>query len=105
LNRLEEIKKLKPIENQGKAKAASEFLQSKFEKCKPIRNEKIIMLSMYCSALYLQLQRLEKQFDMQTARSKMGGISGISNNGFTPKDFMYMETLILKKPLLKERGK
>lgn len=107
INRLEEIKKLKPVENHGKAKVASEFLQSQFEKCKPIKNEKIIMLSIYCSALYLQLQRLEKQFDMETARSKMGGISGISKNGFTVKNFMYKyttgsEKLIYGNPYVKE---
>lgn len=98
MNRLEEIKKLKPIENGGKAKAASEFLQSRFDRYKPINAKgEIILLSLYCSALYLQLQRLETQFDMQTAKSKMGGISGISNNGFTPKDFMDKYTTGSKK--------
>lgn len=98
LSRLEEIKKLKPQEYQGKAKEACDVLQSCFEKYKPCNAKgEITMLSMYCSALYLQLQRLEKHFDMQTAKSKMGGISGISNNGFTPKDFMDKYTTGSKK--------
>lgn len=98
MNRLEEIKKFKPVESQGKAKAVSEFLQLSFEKCKPINAKgKVILLSLYCSALYLQLQRLEGRFDMQTAKSKMGGISGISNNGFTLKDFMDKYTTGSKK--------
>ena len=98
LNRLEEIKKLKPIENKNKAKAASACLQERFDKYKPINAKgHINMLSMYCSALYLQLQRLEEKCDMQFAKSKMGGISGISNNGFTPKDFMDRYTTGSKK--------
>lgn len=98
MSRLEEIKKLGHVENQGRVKEASEVLQRCFEKYKPLNtNGKVIMLGMYCSALYLQLQRLEKQFDMQTAKSKMGGISGISNNGFTLKDFMDKYTSGAKK--------
>jgi hypothetical protein len=98
MNKLEEIKKLKPVENQGKAKEASELLQKHFEKYKPLDAKgKILLLGMYCSALYLQLQRLETQLDVQTAKSKMGGISGISNNGFTLKDFMDKYTTGAKK--------
>ena len=95
---LEKIKKLKPVDNKDKAKEAVEYLQSRFEKYKPLNAKgQVILLSMYCSALYLQLERLEKRFDMQTAKSKMGGISGISNNGFTPKDFMDKYTTGPKK--------
>lgn len=98
LAKLEEIKKLKPIKNDGRAKDASEFLQGRFEKYKP-ENAKgeLLLLSMYCTALYLQLERLEKRFDMQSAKSKMGGISGISNNGFTTKNFMDKYTTGPKK--------
>jgi len=100
MSRLEQIKKLKAIDNQGKAKAASEVLQKHFNRYKPLNAKgKVILLGMYCSALYLQLKRLEAQYDMQTAKSKMGGISGISNNGFTPKDFMDKFTTGSKKPI------
>ena len=98
LARLTEIKKRKPVANEGKAQAVTEFLQKHFEKYKPLNAKgKILLLGIYCSALYLQLQRLESQFDMQTAKSKMGGISGISNNGFTFKDFMDKYTTGSKK--------
>uniref|UniRef100_I1XLY1 Cas5fv helical domain-containing protein n=1 Tax=Methylophaga nitratireducenticrescens TaxID=754476 RepID=I1XLY1_METNJ len=99
MSRLEYIKKLKPLENLNKANAASEFLVNRFEKYKPINQKgQILLLSMYCSALYLQLQRLEERgFNMINAKSKMGGISGISNNGFTPKDFMDKYTTGAKK--------
>lgn len=42
----------------------------------------------YCSALYLQIDRLSKRFDLSSALTKSGGLSGISKRGFTPKDFM-----------------
>lgn len=108
INRLDEIKKMKPIENQGKTKATADLLQARFEKYKPLNAKgQVILLSMYCSALYLQLQRLELTYDMKTAKSKMGGISGISNNGFTPKDFMDKYTsgpkkLIYGNPYVRE---
>lgn len=89
LARLEEIKKMKPIDNLGNPKFASEMLSSCFDKYNSLDNKgHLQLLPMYCSSLYLQLNRLEKHFDMSGAKSKMGGISGISNNGFTPKDFM-----------------
>lgn len=108
MSRLGEIKKQKPMDNEGKAKAAYEFLQARFDKYKPLNAKgKVILLGMYCSALYLQLQRLESKYDMTTAKSKMGGISGISNNGFTPKDFMDKYTsghkkLIYGNPYVRE---
>ena len=65
----------------------------------------------YCSALYLQVLRLSKHFDMSNALTKSGGISGISKRGFTAKDFMDRFTTGSKKPiwgnpyLLKEKRK
>jgi len=108
VKRLEQIKKMKPVENEGKAKMASEYLQMRFEKYNPLnRKGEIIVLGMYCTALYLQMQRLEKKFDMQAAKSERGGISGISNNGFTLKDFMGKYTtgpkkLIFGNPYVRE---
>lgn len=108
LDRLETLGKAKPMENSDRVKTASEQLSQIFDKYKPLNaKEQVLVLSMYCSALYLQLQRLEKRFDMQTAKSKMGGISGISNNGVTPKDFMKAYTtgsgkLIYGNPYMRE---
>lgn len=98
LRRLEGIKKMKPVQNTGKAKSGSEKLASNFQKYSPFDNKGLLkLLPMYCSALYLQLNRLERYYDMSGAKSKMGGISGISNNGFTPKDFMDRYTTGPKK--------
>lgn len=98
LQRLEQIKKMKPVENIGNARLASEKLALCFDKYSPLDNKgQLKPLPMYCSSLYLQLNRLEKYYDLSGARSKKGGISGISNNGFTPKDFMDKYTTGPKK--------
>ncbi|PSD41693.1 type I-Fv CRISPR-associated protein Cas5fv, partial [Vibrio sp. V02_P2A34T13] len=60
----------------------------------------ITPISLYCSALYLQLSRLEINYDMVTAKTKLGGISGISKRGFTKKDFMDRYTTGAKKIIL-----
>ena len=98
IEKLEDIKRQKPIENEGRAKKSSELLMEYFTEYRPVNSKgQIIRCNMYCSALYLQLQRLGSHFDMATAKSKMGGISGISKNGFTTKDFMDKYTTGPKK--------
>ncbi|MBS9777873.1 MAG: hypothetical protein KGV50_03825 [Gammaproteobacteria bacterium] len=98
LNRLDAIKKMKPVEHTGVIKEASDELVKHFEKYKPLnKKEQQLLLPLYCSALYMQMRRLEQHYDMSNAKSKMGGISGISNNGFTPKDFMGTYTTGAKK--------
>ncbi|ENU32652.1 type I-Fv CRISPR-associated protein Cas5fv [Acinetobacter parvus] len=98
LNRLELIGKAKPIQAEDRVKQASNKLIHLFEKYKPLNSKGLhLILPIYCSALYLQLQRLESKYNMSSAKSKMGGISGISNNGFTPKDFMDKYTTGAKK--------
>ncbi|EPJ47990.1 MAG: hypothetical protein OFPII_08420 [Osedax symbiont Rs1] len=100
MNRLEDIFKYKPIPNEGKVNDAFIYLQSKFEKYKGINNKELILpISLYCSSLYLQLERLSSQFDVSSARTKAGGLSGISNNGFTKKDFMSRYTSGAKKKI------
>jgi len=89
LGRLEEIKKMKPVESSGTAKLVSEKLASNFEKFKPLDNKgDLKLLSIYCSSLYLQLCRLEKKFDLSSIKGARGGIQGISHNQHTPKNFM-----------------
>ncbi len=100
IGRLEEVFKFKAVPNEGRQQEAFNFLSNKFEKYNGVnRNEEILPISLYCSALYLQLERLAKQFDVSSAKTKAGGLSGISNNGFTKKDFMARYTSGEKKKI------
>lgn len=98
LARLDEISKTKPMPDSQMLERASQVLSAQFDKYKPKNaREQYLALPLYCSALYLQLLRLSERYDVSTARSPRGGISGISNNGFTPKDFMDKYTTGAKK--------
>jgi len=97
--RLEEIRKLKPVEENENAKNTLVILSSKYPLINAIKNKGISPLPIYCSALYLQLERLSDRFDTSSARSARGGIAGISNNGFTPKDFLKRYTTGDKKKI------
>lgn len=111
IRRLEGIQKEKPIVGHTKGEQAAQYLQVHFEKLKPHnKKSELLILPLYCSALYLQLGRLESRYDMSSAKAPRGGIAGISNNGFTTKDFMGRYTggkkLVYGNPyLLKERVK
>ncbi|MBI4619348.1 MAG: hypothetical protein HY739_04180 [Desulfobacterales bacterium] len=100
ISRLEELKKFKPLQSNEVVENVVQILTSKFPKIKP-RNQKgnIIVLPLYCSTLYLQLERLSKRYNTSSARSARGGITGISNNGFTPKDFLKRYTTGEKKKI------
>lgn len=98
--RLEELFKLKPVLNENRVKEAFDFLTMRFEKFNGLnRKEEVLVSSLYCSALYLQLERLSQHFDVSSAKTKAGGLSGISNNGFTKKDFMSRYTSGEKKKI------
>lgn len=116
LHRLEEIKSMKSVINSENQKLASEKLKSFFDQYKPLdKKEKLNVLSIYCSSLYLQLIRLESSHDISFLKSKTGGIKGISKNGFTGKDFMASYTTgpkklihgnpYMKEELIKKEGK
>lgn len=68
-------------------------------------------VSLYTSALYLQIDRLKQHYDLSSSLTKSGGLSGISKRGFTKKDFMDRYTtgnkkLIWGNPyMLKEKKK
>jgi hypothetical protein len=82
--------KLKPVENNGLTNQAIQFLWDFFKEEVNYFNNKgeVIPLNIYCSALYLQLERLSKKYDVSSARTPSGGIKGISKRLFTKKDFM-----------------
>lgn len=100
ISKLEELFKLKPVLNENKVNETFQYLKQKFDKFNGLnRNDEVLLISLYCSALYLQLERLSKHFDVSSARTKAGGLSGISNNGFTKKDFMARYTSGEKKKI------
>ncbi len=100
IGRLEFLNKEKAVENTGLANEAMNELHKTFPDINYQNNKELIMpISIYCSALYLQLIRLEKKYDMESAKTKAGGISGVSKRGFTKKDFMNRFTTGDKKKI------
>lgn len=55
------------------------------------------LVSLYTSALYLQIDRLKQSYNLSTSLTKSGGLSGISKRGFTKKDFLDRYTTGSKK--------
>jgi hypothetical protein len=97
---IEELGKLKPILNEGLVAEAVTVFSQYFPETSYLNNKGLVIpLSLYCSALYLQLGRLSDRFDMSSVLTKSGGISGISKRGFTKKDFMDRFTTGKKKML------
>jgi len=100
ISRLEFLNKEKPQENEGEVNKAIECLNKLFPEIDYFTKKgQVMTVSLYCSALYLQLSRLENQYDMSSAKTKTGGISGISKRGFTKKDFMARYTTGPKKTI------
>lgn len=62
-------------------------LRKTFSDIEYIKNEKLIVRALYCSALYLQGIFLSEKYCMKDVH-----LSGFSVNGFTPKDFMSLFT-------------
>jgi hypothetical protein len=99
-NRFSEIKKIRAVADEGIAKEAVEVLEKHFPGTNYRNNRKDILPScVYCSALYLQLERLAERFDMRSAVSKNRKISGVSKRIFTKKDFMNSYTTGKKKKI------
>ncbi|MCK4842262.1 MAG: hypothetical protein KAT04_10340 [Methylococcales bacterium] len=100
ITKLELLNKEKPVPNDGLANEALEKLSQTFEGIEYLNKKGEVMpISLYCSSLYLQLERLSNQFNMDSAKTKAGGISGISKRGFTTKDFMNRFTTGEKKKI------
>ena len=88
-DRFAEIGKIKAIEDEGIASKALKVLENKFEGTNyKNKKDKIVPLNLYCSSLYLQLERLSSKYDLSSALTKTGTITGISKRLFTKKDFM-----------------
>lgn len=98
ISRLEELDKFKAIEVDDVIEKVLAVLVVSFPDIQYIENNGLIKpIRLYCSALYLQLERLSERFDVSSAKTKAGGISGISKRGFTKKDFMVRYTTGDKK--------
>ncbi len=98
ISRLESLNKEKPVTNEGMVNEARKILNTHYPDAQYLDSkDRIKPIMFYCSGLYLQMSRLERQYDMSTAKSKSGGISGISKRGFTKKDFMDRYTTGKKK--------
>lgn len=96
--KLEILNKAKTVLNEGMASKAVEELQKSFEGIEYLNKKgEVVPVSLYCSSLYLQLERLSKRFNMDSAKTKTGGIQGVSKRGFTKKDFMVRFTTGPKK--------
>lgn len=100
LERLEILKKEKLVKNTHITRKAVTVLNYEFPRIQYLNSKALVMpISLYCSALYLQLSRLSRKYNMTSAKTKAGGISGISKRGFTKKDFMNRFTTGEKKKI------
>lgn len=98
IEQLEALQKLKPVERTAEIELVLEVFKRQFGEVEYANNKGLIVpLSVYCSALYLQLGRLAVHHDVSAALSKSGGLTGISKRGFTKKDFMDRFTTGAKK--------
>lgn len=110
--KIELLSSEKPIIVDEKIKDIVKILQDKYSEINYLNaKDQLPLVSLYTSALYLQIDRLKQHYDLSTSLTKNGGLSGISKRGFTKKDFMDRYTtgskkLIWGNPyLLKERKK
>ncbi|MCK9237782.1 MAG: type I-Fv CRISPR-associated protein Cas5fv [Thiopseudomonas sp.] len=101
--RFEELnnKKLnKDLELDSSVQKVLDELSKEFPDVNYISNSgKIPVISLYCSALYLQIKRMRQYFDIDSILTKSGNLSGISKRGFTKKDFMSNHVTGGKKPV------
>lgn len=111
-NRIEVLSTEKPMDLTEDIQAVLDCLLNHFPETNYLTAKKQLpLISIYASALYLQITRLSQRYDLSNALTKSGGLSGISKRGFTKKDFMDRYTtgskkLIWGNPyLLKEKKK
>ena len=93
LTRSNELKELKPIDSHESIDKAVGHLESIFPDQNYVESSgKINSVRLYAAALYIQLDRLSKRFDMKDACNRKGSnqyVYGYSKRGFNgPRDFM-----------------
>jgi Cas5fv helical domain len=100
ISKLEELDELKAVSNDDAVNAALIELNKQFVDAEYLDKKGMIKPVMfYCASLYLQLNKLAERYDVSSAKTKAGGLSGISKRGFTKKDFMVRYTTGRKKML------
>ncbi|MDY0184850.1 MAG: type I-Fv CRISPR-associated protein Cas5fv [Desulfuromonadaceae bacterium] len=98
--RFAELAKLKPVANEGDVQSALTELDRYFPGTNYLTNKgEVVPSTIYCSSLYLQLNRLSKRHDMSSALTRSGTIPGVSKRIFTKKDFMDRFTTGAKKKI------
>lgn len=99
IDQLESLNALKPISLSDDYQKAYEFIQDNFDDVdfKLTAKGLFTPISFYTSALYLQIEKLKKDYDLSQVLTSKGGLSGISKRGFTKKDFMDRYTTGKKK--------
>lgn len=76
------------LEKTNRLIDALDLLSKKFSNFKiKERNERINSEALYCSALYLQFEKMPEEYREQI-RASRGGLVGISHNNFTYKNFI-----------------
>ena len=99
-DRFVEIGKVKALDESDAVLEVLAYLEKKFEGTNYKNNKGLVVpLNLYCSALYLQLERLSSNYDLSSALTKTGTIIGISKRLFTKKDFMNRFTTGEKKKI------
>jgi len=99
-DRFAEIGKIKALDENETVMKVLDILEKNFEGTNYKNNKgQVVPLNLYCSALYLQLERLSSEYDLSSALTKTGTITGISKRLFTKKDFMNHFTTGEKKKI------
>lgn len=92
VDRLEILNKEKAVADEGKVSEAKAILSAHYPDADYLDGKgNIKPIMFYCSGLYLQLERLKVRYDVSSAKTKTGCISGINNArkpGFTKKNLM-----------------
>lgn len=98
-DKFEEIAKYKSVENTGIVIETVETLLKHFPETNYFNPKGLVNpINVYCSVLYLQLERLKnKGHDTDIFIEKSGAIKGVSKRLFTKKDFMDRYTTGSKK--------
>jgi hypothetical protein len=88
-DQFDKVSKIKNIENKELAEKALKVLSEVFpDQSYTNKKGEMIPSMFYCASLYLQIERLSKEYDFSQFLSARGNIAGISKHSFTKREFM-----------------